>query len=188
MPACMYLWSPRSVFSKELGLEKCSVVPSSEYGKAVLMKIKPTDKLLKNLQFRFLSTPHSQSIYYMCIRTYLIYKFFQNNGLFISHFKFLKGSISAALGSKVPFFLFYRPLMVWPNLLLSTHASFSASLLSADDQATSVNLLLLIQAKALILQTTSCYSWNYDNLVLATNQWTFKMQLKQQNSLPAKPW
>lgn len=61
-------------------------------------------------------------------------------------------------------------------------ASFLTSPFS-EAQTTSVNLLLLIQEKALILQTTSCYSWNYDNSVLATNQWTFKMQSKQQNSL-----
>lgn len=84
---------------------------------------------------------------------------------------------------------FINHLMVLANLLLlSTQVSFSSSPLFVDAQATSVNLLLLIQEKALILQTTGCYSWNYDNLVLATNQWTFQMQLKQQNSLTAKPW
>lgn len=106
MPTYVYLYSLRSVFFKGLVLEKCSVVPSSEYGKAVLMNSKPIYELLKNLLFSFLS------IYYMCICTYLTYNYFQNNGLFISHFRFLKGSISAALGSKVSFFLFYRTLMV----------------------------------------------------------------------------
>lgn len=43
--------------------------------------------------------------------------------------------------------------------------------------AISLNLFLLIWGKALILQTASCYLWNYDNLVLAANQWTFKCSL-----------
>lgn len=111
----------------------------------------------KNLQFSSLSPTPIEPIYYMCMCTYLIYKFFRNSGPFASHLKFLKAQFLLVWEAECHFSSFIDHL--WSDqVYFSTQVSFSASPFSADAQATSVDLLLLIQEKALILQTTSCYS------------------------------
>lgn len=72
--------------SKILVVEKYSVVPSSQCGKAVLMESNSVDKLFKNLQFGF--TPLRAHFLHVCI--HIIYNFFQNNSLSTSQFEFLK--------------------------------------------------------------------------------------------------
>ena len=57
------------MFSKKLGLEKYSVVPRSGCGKAVLMKIKPINELLKKI-FNLAFPPLRVNLLYVCMHIF----------------------------------------------------------------------------------------------------------------------